>query len=66
MVYSYGLASVSVFIEPTPAQAMHGLGRVGAASAYSIDFNGHQITAVGEVPPVTVESIATAVAPSGK
>jgi sigma-E factor negative regulatory protein RseB len=66
MVYSDGLASVSVFIEPKPAQAMHGLGRVGAASAYSIDFNGHQITAVGEVPPVTVESIATAVEPASK
>ena len=65
MVYSDGLASVSVFIEPKPAQAMHGLGRVGSASAYSIDFDGHQITAVGEVPPVTVESIATAVAPEG-
>jgi len=64
MVYSDGLASVSVFIEPKPAQAMHGLGRVGSASAYSIDLNGHQITAVGEVPPVTVESIATAVAPA--
>jgi sigma-E factor negative regulatory protein RseB len=66
MVYSDGLASVSVFIEPKPAQAMHGLGRVGSASAYSIDFDGHQITAVGEVPPVTVESIATAMAPAGK
>jgi sigma-E factor negative regulatory protein RseB len=66
MVYSDGLASVSVFIEPKPAQAMHGLGRVGSASAYSLDLNGHQITAVGEVPPVTVESIATAVAPAAK
>jgi sigma-E factor negative regulatory protein RseB len=74
LVYSDGLASVSVFIEPrTPqTEAMRGLAKVGAAFAYSRDVDGQLVTAVGEVPAATVEAIATGVtkeeatiAPSG-
>jgi sigma-E factor negative regulatory protein RseB len=63
LVFSDGLASVSVFIEPRGAQVtpMHGLARVGAAFAYSRDLDGHQVTAVGEVPAATVEAIAAGV-----
>jgi sigma-E factor negative regulatory protein RseB len=62
-VFSDGLASVSVFIEPhgSNSQPMHGLARVGAAYAYSRDLDGHQVTAVGEVPAATVEAIAASV-----
>lgn len=63
LVYSDGLASVSVFIEPNDSQAqpMRGLNKVGAAFAFSRALDGHQVTAVGEVPPVTVEAIAAGV-----
>ncbi|MET0536040.1 MAG: MucB/RseB C-terminal domain-containing protein [Steroidobacter sp.] len=63
LVYSDGLASVSVFIEPADpaAQPMKGLAQVGTAFAYSRALDGHQVTAVGEVPPVTVEAIASGV-----
>jgi sigma-E factor negative regulatory protein RseB len=63
LVFSDGLASVSVFIEPHAPQStpMHGLARVGAAFAYSRDLDGHQVTAVGEVPAATVEAIAASV-----
>ena len=63
LVYSDGLASVSVFIEPRGAQIvpLHGLAKVGGAFAYSRDLDGHQVTAVGEVPAATVEAIATGV-----
>lgn len=63
LVYSDGLASVSVFIEPRTAEAaqMHGLARLGAAFAFSRDLDGHQVTAVGEVPAATVEAIAAGV-----
>lgn len=63
LVYSDGLASVSVFIEPRDMQAapMHGLAKVGAAFAFSRDLDGHQVTAVGEVPAATVEAIAAGV-----
>ncbi len=63
LVYSDGLASVSVFIEPRNSQAepLHGLAKVGAAFAFSRDLDGHQVTAVGEVPAATVEAIAAGV-----
>ncbi len=67
LVYSDGLASVSVFIEPHNArtETMKGLAKVGAAFAYSRNLDGHQVTAVGEVPAATVEAIATGVARDG-
>lgn len=63
LVYSDGLASVSVFIEPTDpdAEPMRGLSKVGGAFAFTRSLDGHQVIAVGEVPPVTVEAIATSV-----
>jgi sigma-E factor negative regulatory protein RseB len=63
LVYSDGLAAVSVFIEPRDAQAppMRGLARVGAAFAFSRNLDGHQVIAVGEVPAATVEAIGAGV-----
>jgi sigma-E factor negative regulatory protein RseB len=60
MVYSDGLASVSVFVEPAGAtdKELSGLSRMGAAHAFTLILDGQQITAVGEVPPITVERIA--------
>jgi sigma-E factor negative regulatory protein RseB len=68
LVYSDGLASVSVFIEPrtSDTQAIRGLAKVGGAFAYSRDIDGHQVTAVGEVPPATVEAIAVGVTKDGE
>ena len=103
LVYSDGLATVSVFIEaernpPPPAAGvvppngspngavnaapngsssgspngaaqdapMQGLARVGSGFAFSTVVQGHQVTAVGEVPAQTVEFIAHSVrVPSG-
>lgn len=75
LVYSDGLATVSVFVEAerdaktgtddkpaAPADApMQGLARVGSGFAYSTVVQGHQVTAVGEVPAQTVEFIAHSV-----
>jgi sigma-E factor negative regulatory protein RseB len=72
LVYSDGLATVSVFVEAqpdpkpatddkssaTPEPPMQGLARVGSGFAYSTVVQGHQVTAVGEVPAKTVEFIA--------
>ncbi len=67
LVYSDGLASVSVFIEPRDTQSapMRGLAKMGAAFAFSRDLDGHQVTAVGEVPAATVEAIASGVMREG-
>lgn len=64
LVYSDGLASVSVFIESRDSQdkPMNGFARVGGAIAYSRDHDGYQVTAVGDgVPAVTLEAIAEGV-----
>lgn len=74
LVYSDGLATVSVFIEaqaggPAPGEAasavaappLEGLARVGSGFAFSTTVQGHQVTAVGEVPAQTVEFIAHSV-----
>jgi sigma-E factor negative regulatory protein RseB len=66
LVYSDGLASVSVFIHaPTPGKApMQGTGRSGVASAFSTVVDGHQVTVVGEVPPRTLKFIAKGLRPA--
>ncbi|MGB5132433.1 MAG: MucB/RseB C-terminal domain-containing protein [Steroidobacteraceae bacterium] len=66
LVFSDGLASVSVFIEtPAPgAVPVTGSGRSGVASAFSTVVQGHQVTAVGEVPPDTLKYIATGITPA--
>ena len=60
LVFTDGIASVSVFVEPRKADSSsaQGAARVGSSSAYSTVVDGHQVTAVGEVPPSTVELIA--------
>src|SRR3984957_19488281 len=79
LVYSDGLATVSVFVEAPPAGApatesspagpaeppMQGLARVGSGYAFSTVVQGHQVTAVGEVPAQTVEFIAHSVKATG-
>ncbi len=72
LVYSDGLASVSVFVEQEHevrgAQGggppVQGLSRIGAGYAFSTVVDGHQVTAVGEVPAQTVEFIAHSVTPA--
>jgi sigma-E factor negative regulatory protein RseB len=79
LVYSDGLATVSVFVEapqieghaasaaadaalsPPSEPPMQGLARVGSGFAFSTVVQGHQVTAVGEVPAQTVEYIAHSV-----
>ena len=64
LVYSDGLATVSVFIEDpeTEAEVTEGFSRVGSANAYSLTLSGRKVTAMGEVPRQTVRIIATSLA----
>jgi sigma-E factor negative regulatory protein RseB len=63
LVFTDGIASVSVFVEPRKpdSRPAEGPARVGSSSAFSTVVDGHQVTAVGEVPPNTVQFIATQV-----
>ncbi len=63
MVYSDGLATVSIYIEPAnPDKAgLAGSSRMGAVNALGVRLGDHQITVVGEVPRSTVEQIGKSV-----
>ena len=65
MVYSDGLATVSVYVEQlsAPGDAFKGLSTMGAVNAFGLLLDDYQVTVVGEVPPLTVEMIARAVEP---
>lgn len=63
-LYSDGLASVSVYIEPpTEDDGFVGISAMGAVSAFGRVLNGHQAIVVGEVPTATVEMIGRGIKP---
>ena len=63
MVYTDGLAIVSVFVEKleNDPDAMQGPSRMGGVNAFATLSNGYQVTAVGEVPQKTVQLMANSV-----
>jgi sigma-E factor negative regulatory protein RseB len=67
LVFSDGLASVSVFVgEATtgPAPAPSAV-QLGSSSAFSTTVGGRKVTALGEVPQVTVRTIANSLRADG-
>lgn len=66
MVFSDGLASVSVFIEPAVEGAAAGLGPLasGAINVYKRSLSGHLITVLGEVPARAVKRIGDSIQPA--
>ncbi len=69
MVFSDGLASISVFIEEElqhdPANLIGG-SRIGAISAHGRSLGEYHVTVVGEVPHITVQKISDSVEYSGE
>jgi sigma-E factor negative regulatory protein RseB len=70
LVFSDGLASVSVFVEQASraaggAPAAPSSVQVGSSSAFSTFVDGRKVTALGDVPQVTVRTIANSMTPSG-
>lgn len=59
ILYSDGLASVSVFIAARDGDDKEGVSNVGGSNAYSAIVAGHRVTAVGKVPATTVQEIAS-------
>jgi sigma-E factor negative regulatory protein RseB len=65
LVFSDGLASVSVFVGEAatgPAQQPSSV-QLGSSSAYSAIVEGRKVTALGDVPQVTVRTIANSIKP---
>ena len=66
LVYSDGLATVSVFVQD-PANTTdlaEGFSTLGSTNAYSLTLDDRRITAIGEVPRRTVETIANSLRPA--
>lgn len=63
MVYSDGLAMVSVFVEKIEnrPETLKSASRIGGVNTYAIYADGYQVTAVGEVPQKTVRLFAGSV-----
>ena len=64
-VLSDGLASLSVYVERSDAEAgLRGASQMGAVNAFGREMAGHQVTVVGQVPALAVQQVATAIQPS--
>ncbi len=62
MVYSDGMAAVSIFIESMPGPAVNeGLSRQGAINIYRRIVGGNLVTVLGETPAITVMQIGNSV-----
>jgi sigma-E factor negative regulatory protein RseB len=68
MVYSDGLAAVSIFIEPVASrnQVNEGLSQQGAVNIYTRTLDDQVVTVLGEAPATTVMQIANSIAPRPK
>lgn len=60
LIFSDGLASVSVFIDQNvnAAHRLSGPTKMGSVNAFGLMLNNHQVTVIGEVPSDTVRLIA--------
>jgi sigma-E factor negative regulatory protein RseB len=59
IVYSDGLAAISVFIEPLPKTRLaRSLSHQGAVNIYVRPVADHMVTVLGETPAATVMQIA--------
>ena len=65
LVYSDGLAMVSIYVEKLDKQPdiVVGASNFGGINTYAVYTNGYQVTAVGEVPKITVKLMADSVEP---
>ena len=61
MVYTDGLASLSIFIEKKTDLTQSGVSSMGAVNAFIRILDDHSITAIGEVPAITVRKLAESV-----
>lgn len=63
LVFSDGLASVSVFIDHNVSapHRLSGHTKMGSINAFGVMMNEHQVTAIGEVPMNTVKLIAESI-----
>jgi sigma-E factor negative regulatory protein RseB len=59
ILFSDGVANVSVFVAANSGNLMAGSAQVGGSNSFSVEHGEHEVTAIGEVPAMTVEQIAS-------
>lgn len=57
LILGDGLASLSLYLEPSVADGLQGGAHLGAVNAWGKQIAGYQVTAVGEVPAATVRQV---------
>lgn len=62
IVYSDGLVTVSVFVEPGSGVRPSGLVRQGGVNVFVRELDGYVVTALGEAPAATIRQFANSVA----
>jgi sigma-E factor negative regulatory protein RseB len=65
VVFSDGVAAVSIFIEPATSQTEPGLSHRGALHVYTRIVSDHMVRVLGEVPASTVRQVAESVTFTG-
>ncbi|MEM9305108.1 MAG: MucB/RseB C-terminal domain-containing protein [Pseudomonadota bacterium] len=62
LVFTDGLASVSVYVEPMPSTGiLEGAKELGSVNIFGAQVDGYAVTALGAVPPATVRLMARSV-----
>jgi sigma-E factor negative regulatory protein RseB len=60
-IFSDGLATVSVYVEPSGPNSINGTADAGPMNVYGRVLGDHHVTAVGEVPSATVRFFSEAI-----
>ena len=61
MIFTDGLASLSIFIEKQSSEDHRGGTSMGAVNAYIRNLDEYSITVIGEVPAITVQQVAESI-----
>lgn len=62
-IFSDGLATLSVYVQPTAGEGLSGVSRFGAAKAVGRVLDGHEVIVVGEVPVDTLRWFSERIEP---
>ena len=62
-IFSDGLATFSLYVQPAAADGLSGESRFGAANAVGRVVEGHEVIVVGEVPLTTLRWVSQRVEP---
>lgn len=62
-IFSDGLATLSVYVQPAAGEGLSGVSRFGASKAVGRVFDGHEVIVVGEVPVDTLRWFSERIEP---